>query len=298
MERREFNKWRKREETCRLHPLGGFRAMPGPLAQSLTNRLPIPLNARFSDLVALPKYHGAWVAVEQGFQGYARSAFEELLARSERIDQRTRQILEYQDRPLKLLGDDESIVMDEARAQLVEIPPLLAESISQFYDAVIANLDRTPWSHHGSGEKIPASQVAVPARVIKQVTERERRERKEREDDERRRVDPEVAVFYEEPRLDRDHEEVTWEIERSNLTRAVLKGAPGGGKTFLAQITALDLARKGQQQLSRAEDLDRLPLPIMMELKELESDTLPKDLATALLEVLAVHYPASGPLKA
>jgi hypothetical protein len=185
-------------------------------------------------------------------------------------------------------------------AELAEKRSTLAESIAKYYNAVIANLDRTPWSHHGAEEKISASQVAVPARVIRKVTERERRERKEREDDEPfRRMDPEVAAFYEEPRLERDREEVPWARERRNLTRAVLKGAPGGGKTFLAQTTALDLAREGQQQLaSRATELDRLPLPIMVELKRLGVDKLPDDFGEALIEVLAKHYPVRGRLEA
>ncbi len=184
-------------------------------------------------------------------------------------------------------------------AQLVDERSTLAKSITEYYKAVIANLDRTPWAHHGAEEKIRASQVAVPAQVIRQV-ERERRERKEREDDERlRHMDPEVAAFYEEPRRARDREEVPWARERRNLTRAVLKGAPGGGKTFLAQTTALDLAWEGLQQLeSRVSELDRLPLPIMVELKKLGDNKLPGNLASALIEVLADLYPVRGPLEA
>jgi hypothetical protein len=177
--------------------------------------------------------------------------------------------------------------------ELCEKRSALAESIGQYYKAVIANLDRTPWSHRGSEEKIPASQVAVPARVIRKITdqerrERERRESKEREDDERRRrMDPEVARYYEYPGADPDRVEVAWARESPKLTRVVLKGAPGGGKTFLAHTTALDLALEGQRQLeSRTKELDSLPLPIMVELKKLEGDRLPRDLAP-----LAARWP-------
>src|ERR1700683_117150 len=107
--------------------------------------------------------------------------------------------------------------------ELCEKRSALAELIGQYYSAVIANLDRTPWSHRGSQEKIPASQVAIPARVIRQITDQERRERErrestEREDEDRRqRMDPEVRVLYELPQLDRDLVEVTWSRERRNL---------------------------------------------------------------------------------
>lgn len=91
-----------------------------------------------------------------------------------------------------------------------------------------------------------------------------------------------------------------WARERRNLTRAVLLGAPGGGKTFLTQTTALDLAREGQHQLeARGMEVDRLPLPVVIELKQLADGNLPRDLAAGLSEVLAkrYRYPVHGRLE-
>jgi HEAT repeat protein len=184
-------------------------------------------------------------------------------------------------------------------AQLVNIRSTLAESIAHYYQAVIANLDRTPWSHLDSNEKIPASQVAIPARVVKRIPERELKERNNCEEDNlRRRIDPEIARLYELPHLGRDREVVAWAREQFNLELAVLKGAPGGGKTFLSQTTALDLTRQGQEQLeAHSTELGRLPLPIVVELKELADGALPRDLAGALIEVLSQHYPVRGRLE-
>jgi hypothetical protein len=180
-------------------------------------------------------------------------------------------------------------------------PPTLAESIAQHYAPLTDKLDRTPWSHLNSDTIIPASQVAIPARVVKRIPARERKQPRDRdEDDFRHRIDPEIVRLYELAHLDRDREVVPWTQERRSLKRAVLTGAPGGGKTFLSQTMVLDLARERQQQLqARGADLDQLPLPIMVELKKLAEVNHPGDFGAALIHVLAeqYHYPVRGCLE-
>src|ERR1022692_4893838 len=99
---------------------GSFRAMPDTLLQLLTERLPAPQEARFRDLVALPEHHRAWIAVEQSFQDYARSAFAQLIAATKRIDERTERILEILEQQLKRAEDEKRIVQEEARAERAE----------------------------------------------------------------------------------------------------------------------------------------------------------------------------------
>jgi hypothetical protein len=102
---------------------GSFRAMPGELLRLLTDRLPAPLEAQFRGLVALPEYRRAWIAVEQGFQDYVRSAFAELIARARRIDERTEQILEFQEQQLKRAEDEKVLTEPCFVAEQCECTP-------------------------------------------------------------------------------------------------------------------------------------------------------------------------------
>ena len=120
MERRGRSKPRMWAVSLSITAEGSFRAMPDTLLQLLTERLPAPLEARFRDLVALPEHHRAWIAVEQSFQDYARSAFAQLIAATKRIDERTERILEILEQQLKRAEDEKRIVQEEARAERAE----------------------------------------------------------------------------------------------------------------------------------------------------------------------------------
>jgi hypothetical protein len=79
---------------------------------------------------------------------------------------------------------------------------------------------------------------------------------------------PETAALYEEPLKRR--KEAAWADERENIQRAVILGAPGGGKTFLTQTTSLDLARAGLQSLKeRTKSMRELPCPVCLNLEDL-----------------------------
>jgi hypothetical protein len=174
--------------------------------------------------------------------------------------------------------------------RLVTVRSQLAAQLEDYYHALIDRLDRTPW--HRQGRRIKASEVEVPARVLKQQT---RREREDEEDRRRRRrddgIDPTVAALYEEPTRRERREEVAWPDERGRVRRAVVLGAPGGGKSFLTEITAIDLARDGLRRLrERRTPAEALPLPVHLELPALAQAGLPADLADAALELLRQQH--------
>jgi predicted NACHT family NTPase len=172
-------------------------------------------------------------------------------------------------------------------AQLVSERSELANSLFGYYETVIDKVGTTPWYRPVVGkpnetEAVHVSRVAIPVRVLKKVL-KPRRERFPgaeggREEEARRGrwgneyVDPRTAHFYEEPQADEDTEEVPWSRERKNseARRVVVLGGPGGGKTFLSQLTAVELAEDGLAKLrDRRVPLDELPLPVWFDLESL-----------------------------
>ncbi len=62
---------------------------------------------------------------------------------------------------------------------------------------------------------------------------------------------------------------VSWSTERPNVTRAVVLGAPGQGKTLLAQMTARDIAQESIRNLdSRSLPLRELAIPVFLRLAD------------------------------
>ncbi len=178
-------------------------------------------------------------------------------------------------------------------AQLVGVRSQMAEALHHYYRAVIERLDRTPWFR--GGEAVRASRIAVPARVLKEDTRPgpERPGHRPGEDErgdraERPLMDPEIAALYEEPTRQKRQEEVPWTRERLRLRRAIVLGAPGGGKSFFTDMTAVEIARDALRQLDEHRAaIDVLPVPIHVELAALAARDLPRDPADALLAVLA-----------
>ena len=113
----------------------------------------------------------------------------------------------------------------------------------------------------------------------------------DREDstDWRPQTDPTIAALYEQPIGDK--EEAPWEQERLRLQRAVILGAPGGGKTFLTQTTALAMAKQGLEEWKkRSTPLDQLPLPIRADLNDLASESGSDDLFDILPSLVSSTY--------
>jgi hypothetical protein len=178
----------------------------------------------------------------------------------------------------------------------------LARGVRAYLEGLRERLDRTPWRDLGDpeGRLIAVTRIAVPIRVLKKVIRaRVRREAGEAELPEpvarpRRYVDPEVARYYEEPaEYEESRESVLWEWEMGQVRRGVILGAPGGGKTFLTQWTALRLAEESLKGLDEGTPLEDLPLPVHVELPRLAKHLggAPEE---ALGACLAEAFPAEG----
>jgi hypothetical protein len=171
----------------------------------------------------------------------------------------------------------------------------LARDLRAYYEALIDKLSETPWKH-ADGLPVRTEDIAIPVRVLKEQPRETGRRRDREQNDERDRrlpyVDPEVARYYEEPTLERRKELVDWRTEQGNIQRAVVLGAPGGGKSFLAALTAIGLAREGLAALADGRPLDELPVPVHLDLADL-AKTLDNqdDPARALVDVLRRSTP-------
>ena len=179
---------------------------------------------------------------------------------------------------------------------LVKARSQAAVELRRYYETVIDRLDRTPW--HRGGQMIRASSIAVPARVLKKDARtppersRERPGASGREDRaDRSRMDRRTAALYEGPAREVRQEEVPWSRERQGVRRAVVLGAPGGGKSFLTDTTAAQIARGALAQLcEQRTPLDALPVPVRLESAALSAKNLPADPADAILALLAQKY--------
>jgi hypothetical protein len=188
--------------------------------------------------------------------------------------------------------------------KLVKVRSQVAEDLKHYYERLIDALDRTPW--HRRGNLIRASEVAIPARVLKEETRpprapMSRRDSETARDKEPARdfVDPEIAALYEEPTLVKRREEVAWKGEQQRVKRAIVIGAPGGGKSFLTEITAVEQAQDALDQLrEHRASLDGLPFPIHVELSDLAQPGLSADPADALMRLLRQKYDPSPRLEA
>jgi HEAT repeat protein len=168
----------------------------------------------------------------------------------------------------------------------------LASDLRAYYEALIDKLAQTPW-RHADGLPVLAEDIAMSVRVLKEEQrELDQRDRAEDDDRDRQISYPEVARYYEEPTLERRKELVDWHAERTHLAQAVVLGAPGGGKSFLAAITAIDLAREGLAALADGRPLDELPVPVHLDLADLAKALgHHEDPAGVLVEALRARAP-------
>lgn len=176
-----------------------------------------------------------------------------------------------------------------------ELNPLVV-AIGDYYKALRHRAERTKWQRPGA-VKVHASEIQIPARVLKERArpKRERPLKQEATDESRRTyIDPQIAVLYEMPGDKK--EEVPWEQERQNLTRAVILGPPGGGKTFLTQTTILALVSQGLQELTIQKiTLDKLPVPVWIELNTLAASHIGNETLETMLSSLVRRLYGGGP---
>ncbi|MBI4493363.1 MAG: HEAT repeat domain-containing protein [Chloroflexi bacterium] len=180
----------------------------------------------------------------------------------------------------------------------------LAAGLQAYYQALVERLAPTDWRHH-DGRPVRLVEIDIPIRVLKEEprpprdparpgadaapSAREERDSAEPEEPALRYMDPEVARLYEEPTLERRQREVPRETEWKTPERAVLLGAPGGGKTFLTRWTAVQLAKQGLADLADGKPLEALPLPIHLNLSDLAAVALPRDGVTPPQRALAAQ---------
>jgi hypothetical protein len=168
----------------------------------------------------------------------------------------------------------------------------LVRAIRAYVQGLRKKLDATPWPDPG-GSLIPITQVEVEPRVLKRVVRpvvpRSDLAPEGVEAEGRRVVRPrrsyrslEEARYYEEPEEAGDWEEVAWELEMPRVTRAVILGAPGAGKTFLSRWTVLKLIKEVEKGLEEGRPIAELPLPVHVSLPELSAADLADAPGTAL----------------
>jgi HEAT repeat protein len=187
--------------------------------------------------------------------------------------------------------------LEEAESEALGV----GRAVRAYLEALKDRLDRTPW-HDLQGNLIAVTRIAVPMRVLKKVVRRKARLRgespagepepgRERSTRRPRYVDPEVARYYEEPvEYEETRESVRWEQEMAHVRRAVILGAPGGGKTFLTRWTALRLADESLQRVGSTR-LEDLPLPLHVELPRLAAALQSREGLDALRECVAEAFP-------
>lgn len=157
----------------------------------------------------------------------------------------------------------------------------LPRAFECYYQQLIEGLDATGWEDH-RGEPVRVRSVKVPIHVLKEERSIRGPDRLdagfggrpqtgpsagERSDRDRTRqyVDPEVARLYEQG-VEERRERVPWSRERRSIRRALILGGPGGGKSFLTQLTAIELAEEGLAKLGQGDPIEQLPIPIHVSL--------------------------------
>jgi tetratricopeptide (TPR) repeat protein len=148
--------------------------------------------------------------------------------------------------------------MSATLARLLSCRSQFAEELEAYYQALVKCFDSTPWSQHG--KQIRASDVAVPVRVL---------------------TEPPTA--WDGKNKSRT-EGVTWDTEWPRVRRAIVLGPLGGGKSFLARKTVVELARTARVHLRRRRlSHDSLAVPFFLKAEEVSDPKRPDELETTLV---------------
>ena len=131
---------------------------------------------------------------------------------------------------------------------LVDLRSKVTMGATEWLRCLADALDQMDW--YFDGKRILASETAIDGFVY---TKR-RLEKTERQRSERSPIDESLARLYEEPLEREEREKSRWRqvIQRPKL-RLGVRGAPGGGKTFLTRNSALALARESAGRIERRE---------------------------------------------
>jgi hypothetical protein len=174
--------------------------------------------------------------------------------------------------------------------QLVTARSAVACGLLQSLRQIAGKLDQTPWARK-DGRRIRASEIGVEPFVL--TAERRRRPPRHERDQEEGRgaVEPRSpweeidAARYELPIEGEDREEVRWrQVVRRGRVRVGLKGAPGGGKTFITRHTVAEALRRAADRLDRHEvGLNDMEVALWVTASAL-AQAVAEDVAEALLQ--------------
>jgi hypothetical protein len=145
----------------------------------------------------------------------------------------------------------------------------LAEAVGNYYEGLIEELDKKlPWPRRGT--KVKVTEIDIPVRIYKEEIIRESGKGGLTSGTQTQGDDPRYLQLFERESLFKVRREVPWEQELPVIQRAVIVGEPGGGKSFLTYLAAINLAKAELVRLNgRAVSLDQLQLPLHYELNKL-----------------------------
>jgi HEAT repeat protein len=193
-------------------------------------------------------------------------------------------------------------------SQLITIRSAKAEAVLEFLQRFADVLDRSPW-YRDENKPILCSEIYVEPFMLTEQRRRPNLGDRERDGDRHRldrdpfneRLSPweEIdAARYELPvRLD-EFEQIRWrQVFRGGRTRLLIKGAPGGGKSFITRHTIVETARSEWTDLdAQRVGLDEVIVPIWVTAAALaEADG--RDEAEALVEAMQTCHKKHFDLK-
>jgi HEAT repeat protein len=178
---------------------------------------------------------------------------------------------------------------------LFEIRSALADDLVDWYQAVINHFEQTEWKRPGVGH-VSLKRICVDAKVYREARRRpEREERGSFREPISPGIDAELAQINEEPLRQNRPELVLWKYEVPFIRHAVILGAPGAGKSFLAaSIMVLSAEEELKKVAGRQIDLHLAKLPIFLKLEDLAAVGASRPSDEILVDLLQQYLPV-GP---
>jgi HEAT repeat protein len=178
---------------------------------------------------------------------------------------------------------------------LFDIRSDLAGDLIGWYEALSDHFDETDWKRPGVGS-VSLKSISVDAKVY-----REARRRPEHEDHglrsapNRSKMAPELARINEEPPREKRPELVLWKDEIPSTNHAVILGAPGAGKSFLAAAMVIQTAEEELKKIiKRRSDLHSATLPVFLKLEALAEANAQGAVEDIVIDLLRQYLPV-GP---
>lgn len=181
---------------------------------------------------------------------------------------------------------------------LFDIRSRLGAELMNYYAAAVQCFSKTEWTRAG-GARITVENILIDAMVYRKVgwsSESDGRDRHR----ERAASDstPDRARIDEEPLRDQRTELVRWKHEIPSIRKAVVLGAPGGGKTTLACDLMIQTAKTELEKIQqRRIDLREARFPVFIPLEKLGATSSQGPIEDSLWSLLHPDLPV-GPIVA